>query len=134
MARFVEDQNLVAIEAIRTDGATRRQAESEVLGVDHAQLGAMVARAWRLPGSLVAGIERHHTTKGHAHLDSDALIAYAVFLADVVAKEVGSGADDNAEIETFARAMGELGLSADDYDNVCKLVAERFDEVASQFF
>ncbi len=92
------------------------EAEAEVLGVDHAQLGGMVARAWCLPDSLVAGIERHHATKGHAHPDSAELIGYAVHVSDVVAKAVGGGPDDNAEIETFARAMGELGLSADDYD------------------
>lgn len=150
MARFVEEQSLEEIEAARTGGATRMQAEAEVLGVDHAQLGGMVARAWRLPDSLVAGIERHHAVKGQAHLDAAALIAYAVHMADDVAKRVGAGADDNTEnpcgrseppgrrkgamsSETYARAMGELGLSADDYDNVCNLVAGRFDEVTSQF-
>lgn len=117
---------------------------------DHAQLGGMVARAWRLPDSLVAGIERHHTVKGQAHVDAAALIAYAVHMADVVAKRVGAGADDNIEnpcepsappgrskgamlSEMSARAMVELGLSVDDYDSVCTLVAERFDEVTSQF-
>jgi putative nucleotidyltransferase with HDIG domain len=133
MARFGDEESLAAIEAVRAAGATRMQAEAEVLGVDHAQLGGMVARAWRLPDSLVAGIERHHATKGQAHADSAVLIAYAVHLADVVAKAVGAGAADNAELETFARAMGELGLSADDYDSVCRLVADRFVEVTSQF-
>jgi putative nucleotidyltransferase with HDIG domain len=133
MARFVEAEHLEAIEARRSEGSTRLTAETEVLGVDHAQLGGMVARAWCLPDSLVAGIERHHATKGQAHPDSAELIGYAVHVSDVVAKAVGGGADDNAEIETFSRAMGELGLSADDYDEVCGAVRSRFAEVASQF-
>ena len=89
MARFVEHEHLDAIDAGRAAGATRMQAEADVLGVDHAQLGGMVARAWCLPDSLVAGIERHHATKGQAHPDSAELIGYAVHLADVVAKAVG---------------------------------------------
>ncbi len=92
----------------------------------------MVARAWRLPDSLIAGIERHHSTKGQAHSESTVLIAYAVHLCDVVAKAVGAGTDDNTEIETFARAMGELGISAGDYDAVCAQVADRFAEVSGQ--
>jgi len=133
MARFVETEHLAAIEAGQATGATRMEAEADVLGVDHAQLGGMIARAWCLPDSLVAGIERHHATKGQAHPDSAELIGYAVHVSDVVAKAVGGAADDNAEIETFARAMGELGLSADDYDTVCGTVRERFAEIAEQF-
>ncbi len=133
MARFVEREHLDAIEAGLAAGSTRMQAEAEVLGVDHAQLGAMVARAWCLPDSLVAGIERHHATKGQAHPDSAELIGYAVHLSDVVAKAVGGHTDDNAEIETFSRCMGELGLSADDYDSVCGAVRERLAEVVGQF-
>jgi putative nucleotidyltransferase with HDIG domain len=133
MARFVDGDGLGAIEAACAGGATRMQAEAEVLGVDHAQLGGMVARSWRLPDSLVAGIERHHSTKGQAHSDSDSVISYAVHVSDVVAKAVGGAGDDNVEVETFTRAMGELGLSADDYDAVCGLVGERFAEVCGQF-
>jgi HD-like signal output (HDOD) protein len=133
MARFVESEHLAAIDAGQATGATRMEAEAEVLGVDHAQLGGMVARAWCLPDSLIAGIERHHATKGQAHPDSAELIGYAVHVSDVVAKAVGGVADDNAEVETFARAMGELGLSADDYDTVCATVRERFVEVVGQF-
>ena len=40
-------------------GATRLEAEAAVLGIDHAELGGLIARSWGLPDSLVQGIREH---------------------------------------------------------------------------
>jgi len=37
-----------------------RQAELEVIGFDHAQVGAELLRAWRLPANLITAVEFHH--------------------------------------------------------------------------
>ena len=135
MSRFVEPVDLKAIEMVREAGITRIQAETEVLGVNHAELGGLIATKWELPETLVRGIAYHHVPQHPAARDEPGagLIAYGVHVADVVAKAVGAGRDDNAELETFAEAMGELGLSADAYDEICRLVRDRFSEVASRF-
>jgi len=137
MARFVDADDLARIDAALDRGATRMQAETDILGIDHAQLGGQIARAWELPESLIAGIAGHHAPGDHGDAgdggDGIGLIGCGVHLADVVAKAVGAGPDDNAELEQFARAMGELGISADAYDDVCRFVAERFTEVAGRF-
>jgi HD-like signal output (HDOD) protein len=104
------------------------QTEHEILGVDHAELGALIAQAWGLPEPLVTGIKHHHDPARAA-----APIACGVHLADVVAKAVGIGADDNGDLESYAHAMGELGLTADAFDDVCGIVLDRFDEVSSRF-
>jgi putative nucleotidyltransferase with HDIG domain len=36
------------------------EAEKEVLGIDHAEVGAMVAESWRFPDALVKAIGNHH--------------------------------------------------------------------------
>jgi len=41
-------------------GAEAREAEREVLGVDHARIGAWMAERWHLPRALCAVIEHHH--------------------------------------------------------------------------
>ncbi len=128
MSRFLDPVDLHAIDGAREAGVTRIQAETEVLGVDHAELGGLIAQSWELPETLVVGITHHHAPER-----VDTPIAYAVHLADVVATAIGAVPDDNAELETYTRAMGELGMSADDYDEVCRLVAERFSEVESRF-
>jgi putative nucleotidyltransferase with HDIG domain len=131
MTRFVDRPDLEAINVARSRGLTRMHAEREVLAVEHAELGGKIARAWGLPASLVTGIAAHHAP-GASPQSSDPIV-HGVHLADVVAKAVGGGADDNADLEVFARAMGELGLTAAGYDEVCGRVADRFAEVSARF-
>ena len=48
--------------------------EQQVLGFDHAQVGGRLGHRWRLPGSMVEAIERHH----HAPTGSDSWLVRAV--------------------------------------------------------
>jgi hypothetical protein len=76
----------------------------------------------------VRGIGYHHNPS----LGGD-LICDAVHLCDVVAKAVGAGLEDNADLETYAHAVERLGLRADDVDELCRLVDARFVEVCRRF-
>ncbi len=133
LARFLAPPVLAALREAEHRGLTPMQAEADVLGTDHAELGAQIARSWSLPESLVRGIREH----GRPGTDGDTLV-HAVYLADVLAKAVGAGVADNSlgdgpDVEAFARAMGELGLSATDFDELAVLVAERLAEVESRY-
>lgn len=48
-------------------------AEQEVLGIDHAEVGALVAQHWQLPSVLVAAIGGHHGSALAANSDHQAL-------------------------------------------------------------
>lgn len=69
-----------------------RQAEHEVIGFDHAQVGAELLRAWRLPASLVTAVEFHHQPELAPDHDQHAEIA---FLANSLANSstLGKGPD-----------------------------------------
>jgi HD-like signal output (HDOD) protein len=128
MARFLDDDLLRTLHLAADEGVGRRRAELDVLGVDHAELGGLVAQTWRLPPSLVRGIGYHHDPVLGAEP-----IAYAVHLADVIAKIVGAGLEDNPDLAMYAVAVQELGLRPDDVDELCRLVDERFVEVCRRF-
>jgi HD-like signal output (HDOD) protein len=128
MARFLDRALLDELREHQERGEIRVDAEAAVLGIDHAELGGLIARSWALPDTLVRGIREH----GRPRAGSDALV-HAVYLADVLAKAVGAGADDNADLEAFAQAMGELGLTATDFDELQLLVGERLAEVERRF-
>jgi HD-like signal output (HDOD) protein len=128
IARFLDDSLLFSLHLAAIEGVGRRSAEFDVLGVDHAELGGLVAQTWRLPSSLVRGIGYHHNPT----LGGDT-ICYAVHLCDVVAKAVGAGLEDNADLETYANAVHQLGLSPDDVDELCRLVDSRFVEVCRRY-
>ncbi len=69
------------------------EAESAVLGVNHAEAGAQLARHWNLPTALCESI-RHHHRPSKAPAEYRGLV-YAVHVADILAMMEGfvTGAD-----------------------------------------
>lgn len=92
------------------------EAEREVLGVTHAEVGALLLKEWQLPQTLAAVAEWHHTPSLAADRMKDASI---VHLADVLAKalEMGSGGDDLAA-PLNEDAWSSLGLSEEALDDI----------------
>jgi putative nucleotidyltransferase with HDIG domain len=68
------------------------EAEREVLGVSHAEVGTLLASQWRLPQKLVKVIETHHSPEEAANFGKEASV---VHLADILCRalELGSGGD-----------------------------------------
>jgi HD-like signal output (HDOD) protein len=128
MARYLDDDVLTTLHLAAEEGVGRRRAELDVLGVDHAELGGLIAQTWRLPTSLVRGIGYHHDPV----LGGD-LVCYAVHLADVAAKIVTDRREENPDLEAYAAAVEALGLHADDVDELCRLTEASYADVAERF-
>ncbi len=69
-------------------------AEREVMGTDHCEVGYRLARHWKMPESLIAGIEHHHQPAEAS--EEFRAMAYVIHLADTLAmmQGVGTGMDD----------------------------------------
>ena len=61
-------------------------AETEILGMHHGEAGGIVARYWKLPSRIVAGIAYHHEPDA-----GNDLVCDVVHVANVLAKRVGMG-------------------------------------------
>lgn len=88
------------------------EAEKKVLGIDHAELGAMIAKIWKFSPKMVK-IIRHH------HLPDESMIKNkeiaAVYLADCICMMIGTGVGlDGLSYRFKGRIMKELNFSADD--------------------
>lgn len=133
MARFLDAELLLRVAQARDGGMALATAEAYVLGVDHGELGALVAQSWGLPLALVHGIGRHHEPDGDHRA-----IAAAVALADEVAHSVcGRGQVDDPTEDAVApecrRAREILGLDAAALPAIRGLVEDRLDEVVARF-
>ncbi|MCB0335696.1 MAG: HDOD domain-containing protein [Bdellovibrionales bacterium] len=65
--------------------------EQEIIGVSHAELGALVAERWQLPASLVAGIRVHHSLDmldEESHLGNTLVIGNELSKHAVVEEEI----------------------------------------------
>lgn len=97
------------IEDARASGLDLLEAEREVLGMNHAQIGARLARRWGFPDVLVDTIEFHHTPE-RAAVDPE--LAGIAHLAESItyALALGEGLDTLA----YAFSDSALGLTGID--------------------
>ena len=88
MGQYMADTFDRAIDLARESSIPHDQAEREVFGVDHAEIGGALAESWELPPPLVDAI-RHH------HRPSDAKFApkltCLIHVVDLACLELGVG-------------------------------------------
>ncbi len=70
------------------NGQVLHQAEREVLGFDHADVGGELLRTWRLPESLIEGIAFHHAPERATHHPREAAITH---LANIIVTAIELG-------------------------------------------
>ncbi|MCP4719784.1 MAG: HDOD domain-containing protein [Desulfobacteraceae bacterium] len=89
-----------------------REAEKKILGIDHAELGAMIAKMWKFSPRMIKMIRHHHLPEESMIKDKEIAVVY---LADCICMMVGAGVGlDGLSYRFKKQAMKELGVSADD--------------------
>lgn len=96
---FEKIQNLV-----QEKGLSFMEAEKKVIGVDHAELGGLVASNWNFSEKMVHIIRNHHLADEGARQDMDCSIVY---LSDILCMMMGIG-------------VGSDGLAYRFHDDVVK--------------
>lgn len=92
MAQFLAPHRLAALGKARTvGGCSRIEAEREILGVDHAEVGGLIAQHWRLPEAIRIGIAFHHDPGGVEHAIAD-VVHVAAWIADLACPATDSAA------------------------------------------
>jgi len=104
------------------------RAEMELLRFGHGDIGAHLARRWRLSDATAEGIRFHHapilapTAEGKR-------IAAQVALGDAVAMRIGAGHGSVVPNNPFdASLAGILSISREGFEALCKAVERHFDE------
>ncbi len=96
-----------------------REAEKKIIGIDHAELGAMIAKMWKFSPKMIKIIRHHHLPDETMIKDKE--IA-AVYLSDCICMMMGAGVGSDGLSYWFKpQVIKELGLSADD---VTLIIAE----------
>lgn len=85
---YVENAYDTIKEAVENKGMTFEEAEHNVIGLNHAELGAMIAERWNFSPTLVDLIRNHHRPQAST---ADPLSAAVVYLADAICMMIGIG-------------------------------------------
>jgi len=93
------------------------EAEREMLGCDHAEVGGAVARNWGFPEEIITAIELHHQVVPGGR----GLLLDAVMLANYAAKSIGIGlgAEGLNLPMDFAGSRERLGMSIEGFERAC---------------
>ncbi len=123
-------------DVIRTtynDGRSFADVEREVFGFDHAEIGAQVARKWKLPGNLEAAIRYHHEPESLAKLtpEEGRMTALATVTTSLCTRLGVGRRGPIEEIDVPAMpAWSYLGLKDSDWEEVWALTQEQHEHSA----
>jgi len=130
LARFLAPEIVELLARAQGEGGlTRLQAEAELLGVQHAELGGLIAQLWGLPEGIVSGVTYHHTPElGHS------VLCDMVCVANGVAKGVRvAPVPQPIRPEEHGDAFMRLGLKLEELPELSATVGNRFLAVLAQF-
>lgn len=105
--QHVQSASEQILHRVETQCITFKEAERQVLGFDHTQVGAIVAKNWHFPSPLQCIIRYYHTP---LEANGCFIEASIVHLADAISRkmDIGVGVDDPfyPEDERVARSLG----------------------------
>ncbi len=110
--RFVMDSFEKISALVVNENLSFREAEKKIIGVDHTELGGMIAKMWKFSPKMVKIIRHHHLTDASMVKDKEIAVVY---LADCICMMIGIGVgSDGLPYRFNDQAMKELGIKADD--------------------
>ena len=101
---------------VQSHGNSFNDAEQKVIGMNHEELGAMVARKWNFSPKLIYIIRHHHLTDASARQD---LQTSLVYLADIICMLMGvcTGAD-GLSYRFYGDVLNRLNISEKDLQGI----------------
>lgn len=131
VGRHITSERLGKIEALMSTGVglTYIEAEKQVLGTDHAEIGAAIAREWKIPDMLVKAIEFHHAPD-----KSQEPVLDAVHIANAIAKLIGQGlGTEQFNMRVSMDSAKRLGLDEQNIQILCALVKDQLEDTEANW-
>jgi putative nucleotidyltransferase with HDIG domain len=106
---------------------TFREAEKEVIGIDHAELGGMVAENWKFSPKMVEIIRHHHRPQETSMSEFESAIVY---MADTICMMMGIGVGSDGLAYRFHREVVEsLELTETEFQKMVAGFVEKIGEI-----
>lgn len=116
-----------ALARAKFNGMDLTQSERTILGFDHTQVGAELARLWLLPNNLYEAMAFHHTPQyAESHVIETAIVHLANDIANAV--DLGNGGQVHAEMPVNSPLWKTTGLPPDTIETVLPEAEKRFQE------
>ena len=137
LGEYVENRIGAIIELAQSEGCSFAEAERRLLGLNHAEVGAVLAKKWGLPDFLVGAIRSHHASPdpGPGDGDETSTLVAAYIVANQVARGTGSGvgANETPDPNIPGVVLEILGVKQDGFGDFEQILLENIKETMSLF-
>ena len=114
--RFVADSFSRIDNLVKNKGFSFKEAEKKIIGIDHAELGGLVAEMWDFSDKMVSMIRNHHLSDETAREDLETQILY---VADNVCMMMGIGGGADGLAYRFHKdVLKKLGITPIDLQEI----------------
>lgn len=114
---------------VHSHGYSFNEAEKEVIGMNHEELGALMAKKWCFSEKLIYIIQHHHLSDKAARDDMETALVY---LADMVCMMMGmSTGVDGLAYRFYSDVLNRMNLSAKDLQTVIAETGESWEKIES---
>jgi len=116
----------------RENGENLFNVEKEVLGYDHAEVGALLLAEWKLPRRLVEVVKYHHApNNANDYLEEACIVARADAL--VYEMKIGNSGEPGVPV-LDPRVSEVVPVSAEELDGLKEEISEQIDGTVRMFF
>ena len=131
LGQFVKN-DLTKIQAAVSQGISFDMAETIVLGINHAEVGARILTKWALPLEIINAIKFHHAPQNAGHTST---MLDIVHVANSMTMMIGTGIGgrDGINHKASAEATERLGLKAVHLERVAGQTMQWVNELTGVF-
>ncbi|PIE60950.1 MAG: chemotaxis protein [Desulfobacterales bacterium] len=126
---FVRSELDKIVRLMTKNNVSFMEAEKRVIGVDHAELGGMIAKIWKFSPRMVRIIRNHHLQDVKMIEDQEIAVIY---LADYICMTMGMIMGPGADMLTYRYhedAMMQIGVSTEDVTRIIDEFTIKMQEV-----
>jgi len=130
LSTFVADDFKQIMIKVVKDHCSFVEAEKELLGIDHAELGGMILKKWEFPEEMQLAVLQHHDPDGLQKEPLTALISLSNAL--VISMGIGVGADGLAT-KIQGEGLKRFGITPMDLDRCMASLLSEMEEAQELF-
>jgi putative nucleotidyltransferase with HDIG domain len=130
IVRYMKADVRQLLEKCEKQNITFVEAERQVLGCDHAEVGGAIARRWNFPEEIIDAMERHHDPE----VADPSPTLDGVMLANLVAKTLGTGLGaEGMNFELDPGCSRRQGITFTRFCRVCARTSLRIEELREAY-
>ena len=127
LGKFV-DRHVEAFDEISDEEMPHEMAEKDILGIDHAEVGAMLLTRWGLPAGIVEAARWHHDPEGG---ENTSIMTDVVHMADVLSLMAGIGVGrEGLRYQMSSGVTSRLGIRSQQIERVASGTIQWMAELA----